>query len=134
MIFALMSLLASAGSVSQPSFPAFARASWADSLSGCEPEFTQGFKIKVRDLSFYDGPARLLSLSPVAKVRTPSGQGQTFVARIRYKENDNPVVIASERFTVAGKWLYHSDAKDTMAKHLSSKNRSVRCPAGSTDG
>lgn len=113
-------------------FPAAMRGAWADTLADCEPEFTHGFTIERSTLVYHDGPSKLLSRGPTTKVRSPVGPGYTFVARMRHQEHGNPAVIATERFTVSGRWLYHSAASGSLRQHFAVKNRLVRCPPGST--
>lgn len=123
---------APAKAAASPSFPASMQASWASELNACEPEFTGGFKIRPREVSYYDGPARLLSIGRMVSVRTPSGLGQSVVAKLRISEGGD-TSLTTDRFTVVGRWLYHSEAGESLAIHLSKKNRMVRCPPGSTD-
>lgn len=133
MIITTMVLLAAAAPA-PPVFAVFARASWADRLEGCEPEFTEGFKIRRGEISHYHGSSKLVSIGELAKVETPSGTGLSFTARIRHQEADNPPQVVLERFTVVGDVLYHGPAAESLAKHLAAGNRMVRCPPGSTGG
>ena len=114
-------------------FPAPFIGSWANSLKDCEPEFTGGFTIASKTLSLYEGSGDLLGLGPVTSVRTPSGLGRSLTAKLRYQDEESPgKVTAVERLTVVGRWIYRSEARAPMATHLSIKNRSILCPAGST--
>jgi hypothetical protein len=114
-------------------FPAQFVGSWANSSKDCEPELTGGFRIGPKTLSLYDGGGDLISLGPVTSVRTPSGLGRSVTAKIRFQDEEGPGKITSiERLTVLGKWIYRSEAKIPMTTHLSIKNRSIRCPPGST--
>lgn len=127
-------LAASLAVIQQPAggFPDFALGSWADDIEGCEPEFTRGFRIEKHQLSLYDGPGHLVSINPAMEANTPSGPGQSFTADILYEEGGD-TEMATVRFTVVGKLLYHSLASKTMSEHLSEEYRRVLCPPGSTD-
>lgn len=135
----ILSLVASifaspSSAVSNPAnFPAQFEGSWANSIKDCEPEFTGGFTIRSKSLSLYEGAGDLLSVGPVSSVRTPSGPGRSVMAELRYQSEESSRNITSlERLTVVGRWIYRSEAKVPIAAHLSIKNRSVRCPPGST--
>lgn len=130
-----MALAATLGVTQTPAggFPDVVLGSWADDLQACEPEFTGGFRIEKHQLSLYDGPGHLVRISPAVAVDTPSGPGQTFTAEILYEEGGD-TEIATDRFTVVGKWLYHSLASKTMSEHLSEEYRLELCSPGSTDG
>lgn len=132
-------LIAAAGTMLSAAAPAPARfpsqfqGSWADSPSGCEPEFTQGFKIRSDEISNYEGAETLIHATPVVTTKTKAGTGQTIIAKLRYRHHDE-ISNSTERFTIVGKFLYRSDVKKPLASHVTPANRTVRCPLGSTDG
>ena len=133
-IAASTSIILAATTSSHTSFPAEFQGSWVESLSSCEPEFTQGFKIRNDKITYYEGADRVIFATPVAAIKTKLGAGQTMVVDLEYSHHKQSMT-SSDRFTlVRSKWLYRSDSKMPMSAHLSIKNRTVRCPAESMDG
>lgn len=113
------------------SFPTEFRGSWSGDLAGCEPEFTQGYKIRADTIHYYEGTDKIYGVSHVTNIKSPAGHGRTMIAKLRYKFHDE-ASTSTERFTVVGQWLYRSDAKLPLGKHLLPANRKIRCPSGST--
>ena len=131
---ALVALIGTPASAATPAFPVQFQWTWASEISACEAELTQGIVIRSGEVSFYDGPERLIGLKGPRRWKSRSGPATTYLATFvtatpkgvgRDAARGKPYTM---RYTLAGKKLYVSSSTTPEAMQFTTENRFVKCP------
>ena len=117
-----------------PTMPRELQWTWAGDVASCEAELTNGMVIRAREVSFYDGPERLLSVHGPVSWQSPKGRARTYI--VKFVTNTSPGIgidadrkkSYSMRYTIVGNQLFVSEATTPRTQQFSVKNMSVKCP------
>lgn len=114
----------------KPSFPLAYQWTWADSEEFCEAELTNGLVIRPSEIVYYDGPLRLIEITPMNTKTTARGVITTVLATLKEQGHysSKPAETFHYRLTVVGNELYISLQSEPEEDQFKSENRSVRCP------
>lgn len=137
MVYALMGLLyllastapATAGAI----FPQSLQWTWAGNARSCEAELTNGIVIRTNEVSYYDGPERLIKVDRPITWASSKGKAVTYLMTF-VTAKSHGMVSGSDRgpykqkYTLIGNYLYVTDAKFAASTQLTADNRFVRCP------
>lgn len=130
----LVALMGTPALAAAPAFPLQLQWTWASEISACEAELTRGIVIRSGEVSFYDGPERLIGLKGPRQWKSRLGPATTYLATFvtgtsegvgRDADRDKPYTM---RYTLVGKKLYVSNSTTLEAKQFTTENRFVKCP------
>ena len=139
MALGMINLIAISLAFSSPgaTFPRPLQWTWASNIGSCEAELTNGIVIRAREVSYYDGPERLIKASAPVHWSSPMGKAVTYLMTFVSKtpagvgrDNDRGKSY-KQKFTLIGNHLYVTDADVAASVQLTAEKRFVRCPSKS---